>query len=201
MLAFLRVSAPSSHLTRDVDVMRGMRRYRFDIYLVLCNSLLVLPGHRFREFVMRRLVGATVGRNVALQRRVKITAHRHLTIGDNCQVNAGTTLDARGRLHIGNGVNISPEVMILTADHDPRSDEFLGRRREVVIGDRAWIATRAMILPGTTIGEGALVAAGSVVHGTIEPWTIVAGNPAQQIGSRPADAQQTPGPPYRRLWH
>jgi len=54
----------------------------------------------------------------------------------------------------------------------------------VVIGDRVWIGYRAIVLPGVTIGEGAVVGAGAVVTKDVEPYEIVAGNPARKIGSR-----------------
>ena len=98
-------------------------------------------------------------------------------------------------------MNISPEVMILTSDHDPNSPTFEDRKRSTVIGDRTWISSRAVVLPGADIGEGAIVAAGAVVHGSVAPWTIVAGNPARVIGQRSRDAQAELAGPYRRLFH
>ena len=55
---------------------------------------------------------------------------------------------------------------------------------DVVIGDRVWIGYRAIILPGVSIGEGAVVGAGAVVTKNVEPYAIVAGNPARKIGER-----------------
>jgi acetyltransferase-like isoleucine patch superfamily enzyme len=57
-----------------------------------------------------------------------------------------------------------------------------------------------MVLPGSRVGEGAVVAAGAVVRGEVEPWSIVAGNPARQVGDRPTDAQSSMLP-YRRWLH
>ena len=100
-------------------------------------------------------------------------------------INRGVTLDGRGPLCVGDRVNISAEAILFTADHDPNSPVFAGRARSTVIGDRAWIASRAVVLPGASVGDGALVAAGAVVHGLVDPWTIVAGNPARVIGNAP----------------
>jgi acetyltransferase-like isoleucine patch superfamily enzyme len=140
---------------------------------------------------LRHLVRATVGRGSAIERGVRIRSKGGLTIGSNSNVNGGTMLDARGGLEIGSLVNISPDVMILTADHDVTSATFDGRTAPVQVADRAWLATRAIVLPGARIGEGAVVAAGAVVHGEVPPWTIVGGNPAREIGRRPPDAQQS----------
>lgn len=61
----------------------------------------------------------------------------------------------------------------------------------MIISDRAWIAYRAIILPGVTIGEGAVVGAGAVVMKDVEPYTIVGGNPAKVIKKRSLDLDYT----------
>ena len=72
--------------------------------------------------------------------------------------------------------------------------------RPVVIGDGAWLAYRALVLPGAVVGEGAVVAAGAVVRSTVAARTIVAGNPATPIAARDAGAQAELEP-YRRFLH
>jgi maltose O-acetyltransferase len=81
-------------------------------------------------------------------------------------------------------VSIGPEASILTLGHDPQSPDFADRGGAVTIGDRAWIGFRALVLPGVTIGEGAVIAAGAVVTKDVPPYTIVGGNPAREIGQR-----------------
>ncbi len=131
---------------------------------------------------------------------LRLYTYGNITIGDACVIDRDCTLDARGSLTIGNNVNISPEVMILTAYHDPDAEEdFTGVEKAVVVEDYAWIATRAMILPGVTIGRGAIVAAGSVVTKDVLPQTIVGGNPARLIRQR--KGRQTYQLDYRRIFH
>ena len=88
-------------------------------------------------------------------------------------------------VRVGNYVSISPEAGVLTLGHDPQSLDFANRGGDVVIGNRVWIAYRAIVLPGVTIGEGAVVGAGAVVTRDVEPFAIVAGSPARKIGTRP----------------
>jgi acetyltransferase-like isoleucine patch superfamily enzyme len=76
-------------------------------------------------------------------------------------------------------------VQIWTAQHDWQSADFAYVSAPVRIGDRAWICSRSIILPGVTIGEGAVVAAGSVVSKDVAPWTLVGGNPARKLRDRP----------------
>jgi acetyltransferase-like isoleucine patch superfamily enzyme len=180
--------------------LRGLlEQFAFDSSIVLVNTALAAPSHPWRRFALRRLGGAEVGRDVSIARGVRLSVRRGLRIGDRAIVNAGVLLDARGGLEIGADTNISPGVSVFTADHDPRSPGFAGRRHAVAIGRRAWIASQAIVLPGTTIGDGAVVAAGAVVHGDVAPWTIVGGNPAKLIAERPRDAQQRLSP-HRRFF-
>ena len=103
-------------------------------------------------------------------------------------VNFGCLFDGR-KYHIrtGTDVSIGPDAIILTLGHDPQSADFADRGGDVLIGDRVWIGYRAIILPGVTIGEGAVIGAGAVVTRNVEPYAIVAGNPARKIGERNKD--------------
>lgn len=92
------------------------------------------------------------------------------------------------------------EVMLLTVDHEPQSPTFEGSLRPVVLESRCWVSTRATVLPGCRVGEGAIVAAGAVVAKDVAPWTIVAGCPARRVSDRSPEAQRHL-PRYRRWFH
>lgn len=110
---------------------------------------------------------------------------RKVFLGERNVINFGCLFDGRKfSIRTGNNVSIGPEAAILTLGHDPRSAIFEDRGGDVVIGDRAWIGYRAIVLPGVCIGEGAVVGAGAVVTKNVEPYAIVAGNPARKIGER-----------------
>jgi acetyltransferase-like isoleucine patch superfamily enzyme len=100
-------------------------------------------------------------------------------------INRGVTLDGRFPLTIGENVGISMYTVILTLQHDLAAPDFDLVGAPVSIGDRVFVGTRALILPGVNIGEGAAVAAGTVVTKDVEPFTIVGGVPAKPIGARP----------------
>jgi maltose O-acetyltransferase len=165
------------------------RSYQFDLFLVSVNQLLRVPGHRFRHAILRHVVGWEIGDRCALERNIHITARGGVRMGNRCNINHGVLLDGGGGLALGSLVNVSPEALLLTTEHDPESPAFEGRDRQVVVGDRVWIASRAIVLPGTTIGEGTVVAAGAVVRGDVPPWSIVAGNPARVVKRRSSEAQ------------
>lgn len=123
-----------------------------------------------------------------VQRGCRFLNGRKVSLGARNVVNFDCLLDGRCH-HIVTGcdVSIGPEAAILTLGHDPRSPAFADKGGDVVIGDRVWIGYRAIILPGVSIGEGAVVAAGAVVTRDVTAYTIVAGSPARPIGERPRD--------------
>jgi acetyltransferase-like isoleucine patch superfamily enzyme len=155
--------------------------------------------HLLRRWCLRNLMRIEIGDLTSIHMGLKLYTYGHITIGDNSVIDRDCALDGRGDITIGNNVNISPEVMILTAYHDPDSETFSGVHKAVVVEDYAWIATRALILPGVTIGRGAVVAAGAVVTKDVAPQTIVGGNPARLIRVR--KNIQTYKLNYQRAFH
>jgi maltose O-acetyltransferase len=117
--------------------------------------------------------------------RCRFLNGRKIFLGERNVINFGCFFDGRKfSIRTGRNVSIGPEATILTLGHDPRSATFEDRGGDVLIGDRVWIGYRAIVLPGVTIGEGAVVGAGAVVSKNVEPYAIVAGNPARKIGER-----------------
>ena len=128
------------------------------------------------------------GKGVNVQMGCRFLNGRKVSIGARSVINFGSLLDGRKfTIEIGENVSIGPEASILTLGHDPQCPDFSDRGGEVKIGDRVWIGYRAIILPGVSVGEGAVVAAGAVVTRDVEPFTIVAGSPAKKIGERNRD--------------
>ena len=158
-----------------------------------------IPSHTIRRFFLRRMMKVEIGQGSATLLGLRLYTRGNLTIGDHSVIDRDCVLDARGGITIGNNINLAPEVMILTAYHDPDDENFKGITKAVTIEDYAWIATRSLILPGVTIGRSAVVGAGSVVTKDVAPGTIVAGNPAKPIRKR--EGTQSYQLDYRRLFH
>ena len=146
-----------------------------------------IPSRTIRHAWLRAWLGG-FGKGSGVQLGCRFLNGRKVHLGPRNVINFGTLIDGRKfRVRTGADVSIGPEAAILTLGHDPASSDFADRGGEVRIGDRAWIAYRAIVLPGVTIGEGAVVAAGAVVTHDVAPYAIVAGNPARQVGTRPRE--------------
>jgi carbonic anhydrase/acetyltransferase-like protein (isoleucine patch superfamily) len=136
--------------------------------------------------------GIYVGDDVMLFDRVRLLlgdADTKLIIGNRVGVNLGAYLSGEGGLMIDDDVLIGPYAMLLSAGHEIHSRTTLISQAPIVgaqihVASGAWIGAGSVVLPGVTVGEGAVVGAGSVVVSDVEPFSIVAGNPACRIGYR-----------------
>ena len=116
---------------------------------------------------------------------VEFRKPRNISIGSNTVINKKVLLDGRGgQLIIGNNVDIAQETNIWTLEHDVNDDFHTDKGGDVVIEDYVWIASRVTILPGVTIGKGAVVASNAVVTKDVPSMGIVGGIPAKIIGQR-----------------
>lgn len=101
-----------------------------------------------------------------------------LTIGDNVSINRNTIIVCHNRISIGKGCAIAPNVLIYDHDHkfDGNGIENGFRASPVSIGENCWIGAGAIILRGTTIGDGSVIGAGTIVRGEIPPHSLVTSN-------------------------
>jgi len=144
-----------------------------------------LPSQALRKFIYCRVYGARIAKSAVIYGGAEIRAAKRLTIGENTTIGHGAVLDARGGLSIGRNVNFSTGVWIWTMQHDPRDPKFGIETAPVVVKDYAWLSCRSVVLPGVTVGEGSVVAAGAVVTQDVPDYSIVGGVPARVIGERP----------------
>jgi len=145
-----------------------------------------------------------VGENTTVEGLIFFENHNAcVTIGERTFIGGGSKLVAAESVTVGSDVLISWGVTIV--DHNSHSIRFSERSQDVldwregrkdwsnvktgpaVIGDKAWLGLNVVVLKGVTVGEGAIVGAGSVVTKDVAPWTIVGGNPARLIREIPED--------------
>jgi acetyltransferase-like isoleucine patch superfamily enzyme len=156
-----------------------------ELRLYVCNNWVShVPSHRIRLLFYRGVMGFKIGKNSYIHMGCTFDAARGLEIGNNSVINPKCRLDTREKIKIGSNVSISNEVILLTADHDMDSPHFTGRDFPITIADYVWIGTRAMLLPGVTLGIGSVVAAGAVVTKSVDNYKVVGGIPAKIIKER-----------------
>lgn len=150
-----------------------------------------LPGARLggwlRQFLARRIF-KHVGQDVKIAKGVYFGSGKNVEIGSYSSLNTRCWLS--NDVVIGENVMTGPEVMMISSSHNfDRHDVSMREQgappnRPVVIGNDVWIGARCILLPGVHIGDHCIVAAGSVVTKSTEPWSIVGGNPARIIRMR-----------------
>ena len=147
-----------------------------------------IPFWTIRRFFMR-CMKMKIGKGTFIMKRVYIMTPQQLKIAEHSHINRGCLLDARGSITIGSNVSISHNVSIMSGSHDYNSISFRGRFLPIKIEDYVWIGNNATILQNVTIGKGAVVCAGAVVTKDVEPYSVVAGIPAQKIRERNKNIQ------------
>ena len=153
----------------------------FAIYLI--NIMGYVPSHLLRRFSYE-LAGVKFGKGGTIHTHAIWYALGGLSVGSDTIVGEKAVLDTRGTIKIGSHVDIASDVMIYTSEHDVMSEEFKAITAPVIIGDYVFIGPRAIILPGVTVGNNAVVAAGAIVTKDVPENTIVAGVPAKEIKKR-----------------
>ena len=144
-------------------------------------------GYALRRFLLKR-IAESCGEGVHVKHGCYIGLGRKLRVGNGAQLGHNARIESN--VTIGDDVLMGPDVVIMTTSHAFENPDLPINRQgslptlPVVIGNDAWIGTRVVIMPGVTIGNGAVVGAGSIVTRDIPPFAIAAGNPARVIRQR-----------------
>jgi acetyltransferase-like isoleucine patch superfamily enzyme len=152
-------------------------------WVFLNHFLSGFPSSSFRIFCLKGF-GAKIETDVRIFTGCEFRNPAGLIIKNGASIGHRSILDSRKGLEIGKNVTLATEVMIWTLHHDYNDIHFGEKGDRVIIEDLVWIGSRSIILPGVKIGEGAIVAAGSVVTKDVNPYTVVGGIPAKQIALR-----------------
>lgn len=150
------------------------------------------PSHLFRNFILRYIYGVRLTKGAIIYSGFQIRNPKSVWIGKGTVVGYNCELDGRKGLTIGENVNISSDVKFYTLQHDYNSKDFAAVGAPIYIEDYVWVSVRAIILPGVTVGKGAVIAAGAVVTKNVEPYAIMGGVPAKKIGERSRELNYSP---------
>lgn len=153
-------------------------------------------GILFRRLIAERLF-KKCGIGFIAEENFRFNFGQNIEVGDFVFFNRGVFVDSKGGVTIGNYVGLTEDVRIFTHSHS-ESSHIIREYKPVVIKDYAKIYTGAVILPGVTIGEQAIVAAHSLVTKDVPPNTLVAGMPAQPVRKRTTDSKS--GDELDHIW-
>jgi putative colanic acid biosynthesis acetyltransferase WcaF len=145
----------------------------------------------WRRFLLR-CFGAKVGRNAHVYPSCRVWAPWNLEVGDYGCLSFDVDCYCVDKVVIGRHATVSQYSFLCTASHDISDPHMRLTTAPVVIGDGSWVCAGAYVGPGITVGEGAVVGARAVVTRSVEPWSVVAGNPARFIKTR--ELRQSPAP-------
>lgn len=159
--------------------------WKNSIYELILNDITpnILSRH-IRYFIYKKIYKAKIGKDVYIYRHIELRSPQNLIIAGKNSIGKNVLLDARRGLSIEEGCVIASHVLIWTLHHDYNSANFQAIGAPISLGAYSWICSRAIILPGVTVGKGAVVASGAVVTKDVPPFAIVAGVPAKIIGYR-----------------
>jgi len=130
------------------------------------------------------LFGAKIGRNFVCRESLYVHFPWKLKIADNVWLGANAYLHNLEEIVIGSNTSIGHQVFISTGSHDITLPEFPYKNSPVRVGSSVFLASRSVVLAGVEVGDGSVVAAGSVVTKSVPTWQVVAGCPAKTISTR-----------------
>ena len=161
-----------------------VKPHYFKMVVWRCLNCTVFPllSNCWRQRLLR-FFGAKLAGGL-IYRSVRIYAPWNLETGMWTVLGPRVKIYNKGMVIVGGSVVISQDSYICTASHDISSVRMALITKPILVASNVWVGAKTLILPGVTIGEGAVIAAGAVVTKDVEPWTVVGGNPAKFIKKR-----------------
>ncbi|PHI34873.1 hypothetical protein CBQ28_22490 [Pseudoalteromonas sp. GCY] len=179
--------------------MHNLKNYLRYLFVFFWNSFFChFPSYTLRYILLKYVYRANLGR-CTIHRGVRFFSPWKLHVGDGTNIQYGCFLDCRGGLIIGDNVDITLGVRILSQYHDIDSPNYETKSAIVSIENYSIIGSYALILPGVQVSEGTVIGAGSVVVSNTKKFSLYAGNPAVLKRSRAPLLSYIPY--YKRPFH
>lgn len=152
------------------------------IYVLLFRPSL-RPMFGWRAFLLR-CFGAKLGAGVRIYPRAEIWAPWNLICADVVAIADGAVIYNAAEVNLGSHAVVSQQAYLCTGTHDFDDPGFPMIVAPIHVGSYSWVCARACVMPGLTIGDGAVLGLGAIATKNLEPWQVYAGNPAQRIRAR-----------------
>jgi putative colanic acid biosynthesis acetyltransferase WcaF len=175
----------------DISANRAARKYSAREMtlrtLWMCGQLVFRltprPCFACRNMLLRSF-GARLAAHVNIYASTRVYFPWNLSLGKWSSLGEGVLIYNLGQVTLGKKVTVSHGAHLCAGTHDYTGVDLPLLKPSILVQDQAWICTEAFIGPGVVVGEGAVVGARAVVTKDVAPWSVVAGNPAQPIGTR-----------------
>jgi putative colanic acid biosynthesis acetyltransferase WcaF len=153
---------------------RGRARWVEALWVLLFSPLIAsfLPGSAWRKACLRAF-GARIGSGVVIKQRVIVKFPWRLEIGEHSWIGEGVWIDNLAPVVIGSHVCVSQGAYLCTGSHDWSRVSFDLVTKPIRIEDSAWICAKAVIAPGVTIGQGAVVGLGAIAMCDVPAWRVL----------------------------
>jgi putative colanic acid biosynthesis acetyltransferase WcaF len=171
------------YLTPAFPVRNRLLRAAWGVVYVLLFRTSPRPCHRWRVLLLR-CFGAKLGKNCVIYGTARIWAPWNLTCDDVATIGDEAIIYNPEHVKLGSHAIVSQQAYLCGATHDYENPEFPLVAFPISVGPYAWVCARATVQPGVSVGEGAVLALGSVATRDLEPWTVYAGVPARRVKAR-----------------
>ena len=176
-----------------------IKNYVRYFFIAIWNSFFCkFPSYNVRYLILKYLYRADLGK-CTIHRNVTFFSPWKLSVGDHSNIQSGSFIDCRGGVEIGNNVDITLGVKILSQYHDIDSCDYKTLSKKIIISNFCVIGSYALILPGAILNEGVVLGAGSVITKSTNEYSLYCGNPAEFKRSR--SRTLTYNPFYKRPFH
>ncbi len=175
----------------NIEANRNAQKYPLRVQLMrvfwafgkVLFRLVPRPLYGPRRFLLK-CFGAKIGRNVNIANTATIYFPWNLEVGDWSSIGERAMIYNLGKITVGKQATISQGAHLCAGSHDYRNPAMPLLTLPISVGEKAWICADAFIGPNVTVGDGAVVGARAVACKDVEPWTVVAGNPAKEVRKR-----------------
>jgi putative colanic acid biosynthesis acetyltransferase WcaF len=179
----MQESKSDPYLAPSFSVGNRLMRLAWGVVYTLLFRFSPRPLHGWRSFLLR-CFGAKMGKSCHIYPGAKVWAPWNFSCGYQATVADGATVYNPKPIRLGTHSIISQDAYLCGATHDYEDPAFPLVASEISIGSYAWVCARATVQPGVSLGEGAVLALGSVATRNLDAWTVYAGVPARKIKSR-----------------